>query len=130
VVVFDHQVRNIELSKQGEREAREYVRTVHNDYGYTDRRDRAECESTCRQLKQKSDGGYRFAEINVWRPIRGPIESTPLAVCDAESIEPDDFVPADFVYHDQSRRSISFHLQPQPPFGPTSRISSVMRRSC
>ena len=32
VVVFDHQVRNIELSKQGEKDAREYVRTVHNDY--------------------------------------------------------------------------------------------------
>ena len=27
VMVFDHQVRNIELSKQGERNAREYVRT-------------------------------------------------------------------------------------------------------
>ena len=27
VVVFDHQTRNIQLSKQGERNAREYVRT-------------------------------------------------------------------------------------------------------
>jgi hypothetical protein len=28
IVVFDHQVRNIELSKQGEKDAREYVRTA------------------------------------------------------------------------------------------------------
>jgi hypothetical protein len=34
IVVFDHQVRNIELSKQGEKDAREYVRTVHNDWDH------------------------------------------------------------------------------------------------
>ncbi len=31
----------------------------------------------------------------MWRPIQGPVRSTPLAVCDARSIEPEDFVPAD-----------------------------------
>ncbi len=30
--------------------------------------------------------------INVWRPIRGPIEATPLALCDARSIDSGDFV--------------------------------------
>jgi hypothetical protein len=44
---------------------------------------------------------HRFAEINVWRPIRGPVESTPLAVCDARSIDPVDFVPTDFVYREK-----------------------------
>ena len=28
----------------------------------------------------------RFAVINVWRPIRGPVEENPLAVCDAQTI--------------------------------------------
>ena len=99
VVVFDHQVRNIQLSKQGERNAREYVRMVHNDYTaksgprrVTDHLPAAEAEQRLR---------HRFAEINVWRPIRGPIESTPLAICDAQSIEPKDFVPTDFVYRDK-----------------------------
>ena len=32
VVVFDHQVRNVELAKRGEKNAREYGKTVHNDY--------------------------------------------------------------------------------------------------
>jgi len=44
---------------------------------------------------------HRFAEINVWRPIRRPVESTPLAVCDARSIDPVDFVPTDFVYREK-----------------------------
>jgi hypothetical protein len=99
VFVFDHQVRNIELSKQGERNAREYVRMVHNDYtaksGPRRVRDHlpdAEAEERLR---------HRFAEINVWRPIRGPVESTPLAVCDAQSIDLKDFVPTDFVYRDE-----------------------------
>ena len=33
----------------------------------------------------------RFAEFNVWRPIR-PVRSTPLAVCDAQSIAVEDLV--------------------------------------
>jgi hypothetical protein len=44
---------------------------------------------------------HRFAEINVWRPIRGPVESMPLAVCDAQSIDSKDFVPTDLVYRDK-----------------------------
>ncbi len=110
VVIFDHQVRNIELSKQGERNAREYVRTVHNDYTaksgprrVTDHLPAAEAEERLR---------HRFAEINVWRPIRGPIESTPLAVCDAQSIDPQDFVPADFVYRDKVGEVYRFTYNP------------------
>ena len=99
VVVFDHQVRNIELSKQGERNAREYLRMVHNDYtaksGPRRVRDHLPAAEAQERLR------HRFAEINVWRPIRGPVESTPLAVCDAQSIDSKDFVPADLVYRDK-----------------------------
>jgi hypothetical protein len=50
----------------------------------------------------------------VWRPIRGPVRSTPLAVCDARSIERKDFVPADLkhevfmVAHSDSHRWFYF----------------------
>jgi hypothetical protein len=111
IVVFDHQVRNIELSKQGEKDAREYVRTVHNDYTaksgprrVRDHLPEAEAEERLR---------HRFAEINVWRPIRGPIESTPLAVCDAQSIDAKDFVPTDFVYRDKVGEVYRFTYNPQ-----------------
>ena len=31
----------------------------------------------------------------MWRPIRGPVQSTPLAVCDSRSIAQKDLVPTD-----------------------------------
>jgi hypothetical protein len=34
----------------------------------------------------------RMVEINVWRPIKGPVLDHPLAVCDAGSIAPDDLI--------------------------------------
>jgi hypothetical protein len=99
VVVFDHQVRNVELSKQAERNAREYVRMVHNDYTAKSGPRRVRDHLPAAEAEQRLR--HRFAEINVWRPIRGPVESTPLAVCDAQSIDPKDFVPADLVYRDK-----------------------------
>ena len=100
VVVFDHQVRCLPMAQRGEHGAREYAKTVHNDYtansGLRRVRDHlppAEAEELLR---------HRFAEINVWRPIRGPVASSPLAVCDARSIERDDFVPSDLVYPDKN----------------------------
>lgn len=99
VVVFDHQVRNIQLSKQGERNAREYVRTVHNDYTAKSGPRRVRDHLSAAEAEERLS--RRFAEINVWRPIRGPIESTPLAICDAQSIDPKDFVPTDLVYRDK-----------------------------
>jgi hypothetical protein len=37
----------------------------------------------------------RYAIINVWRAIRGPVESTPLAVCDASSVASEDLLPTE-----------------------------------
>lgn len=35
-----------------------------------------------------------FAVINAWRPVRGPVHSMPLAVCDASTVREGDFVIA------------------------------------
>ena len=110
VVVFDHQVRNIQLSKQGEKNAREYVWTVHNDYTAKSGPRRVKDHLPADEAEQRLR--HRFAEINVWRPIRGPIESTPLAVCDAQSIASRDFVPADFVYRDKVGEVYRFTYSP------------------
>src|SRR5271168_1194826 len=40
----------------------------------------------------------RVQVINMWRPIRGPLQDAPLAVCDARSVEFSDLVPSDLVY--------------------------------
>jgi len=110
VVVFDHQVRNIQLSKHGEKNAREYVWVVHNDYTVKSGPRRVLDHLSPTEAHQRLP--HRFAEINVWRPIRGPIESTPLAICDAQSIEPKDFVPADFIYRDKVGEVYRFTYNP------------------
>lgn len=110
VVIFDHQVRCLPMAQRGERGAREYAKIVHNDYtansGPRRVRDHLPPAEAEELLK------HRFAEINVWRPIRGPIESSPLAVCDARSIEPEDFVPSDLVYPDKVGETYRFKHNP------------------
>jgi hypothetical protein len=106
VVIFDHQVRCLPMAQRGERGAREYAKVVHNDYtansGPRRVRDHLPPDEAEELLK------HRFAEINVWRPIRGPVESSPLAVCDARSIAPQDFVPSDLVYPDKVGETYRF----------------------
>jgi hypothetical protein len=110
VVIFDHQVRCLPLAERGERGAREYGKVVHNDYtaksGPRRVRDHLPAPEAAAALN------HRFAEINVWRPIRGPIESTPLAVCDARSIAPEDFVPSDLIYPDKIGETYRFKRNP------------------
>jgi hypothetical protein len=40
----------------------------------------------------------RVQVINLWRPIRGPLQDAPLAVCDAQSVASGDLVPSELVY--------------------------------
>ena len=110
VVIFDHQVRNLPMSQRGERNARGYAKMVHNDYteksGPRRVRDHLPVEEAAERLK------HRFAEINVWRPIRGPIKSSPLAVCDAQSIAQEDFVASDLIYPDKVGETYRFAYNP------------------
>jgi len=43
----------------------------------------------------------RFAVINVWRPIRGPLYDGPLALCDANSAQAEDLVASDLMFRDR-----------------------------
>jgi hypothetical protein len=56
----------------------------------------------------------RFAEINVWRAIRGPIESSPLALCDARSLVVSDIVPIDLVCRERVGEIYGFLYNPKP----------------
>ncbi len=99
VHAFDHNVRNKALSEQDGSGIREPVRFVHNDYteksGPQRVRDLMGDEAEDLLLR-------RFAFINVWRPIEGPVIDVPLAVCDAGSLEPSDFVATDLKYEDRT----------------------------
>jgi hypothetical protein len=89
VVVFDHTLRTADDALREERKIREVVRRAHNDYtewsGPQRVRDILPDEAE-ELLKQ------RFAIIQVWRPIRHPVETHPLAICDARSVDFKDFV--------------------------------------
>lgn len=98
VLVFDHNVRCTPVAKQGENSTREPVRMAHNDYT------RKSAPQRVRDLlpdEAEELLKHRFAVINVWRPICEPVQESPLAVCDAQSIKPDDYVAMDLLYHDR-----------------------------
>ncbi|BAL75093.1 hypothetical protein S23_18790 [Bradyrhizobium cosmicum] len=40
----------------------------------------------------------RVQMINLWRPIRGPLRDSPLAMADGTSVAPDDLVASDLIY--------------------------------
>ena len=45
--------------------------------------------------------GARIVQVNVWRPIRGPVRRSPLALADASSVEPEELVATDQVFPDR-----------------------------
>jgi hypothetical protein len=56
--------------------------------------------------------GARIVQINVWRPIRGPVERSPLALADASSVRPEDLIATDQVFPD--RVGEIYHLAHHP----------------
>jgi hypothetical protein len=110
VVVFDHIVRNPVLAERGEKGARPPAKVVHNDYSLKSapRRVRDHLGEEADRLLEN-----RFAEINVWRAIRGPIESSPLALCDARSLDLEDIVPTDLVYRERVGETLGFLFSPR-----------------
>ena len=99
VVVFDHNVRCRDLAVAGEKGAQSPVKAAHNDY--TDLSGPQRVRDLIGGVEAEALSRKRFAVINVWRPIRGPVESMPLAVCDARSIAEGDLVHADLNYPDR-----------------------------
>ncbi len=89
-VAFEHDVRRATPRAFGD--VREPVRVVHDDYT-----EKSSPERVRLYLPQEANTRlrHRYAVINVWRPIKGPVLDTPLAVCDAQSLEPNDLVPTE-----------------------------------
>ncbi|KAM0186996.1 hypothetical protein ACHAPI_011424 [Fusarium lateritium] len=52
--------------------------------------------------------GYRFRLVNTWRPLNTVVDDCPLALCDHESIDPQDLVPTDLIY--PHRHGEVYHL--------------------
>ena len=98
VHVFDHTLRSGDETTRNERLIREPVDRVHNDYTEWSGPNRVR-----ELLPDEADTllSRRFAIIQVWRAIRNPIESDPLAICDARSIDREDLLVAERRYPDR-----------------------------
>jgi hypothetical protein len=90
VFVFDHNVRNATRAGMAVPS-----RQVHNDHTVNSapRRVRDHLGSEAEELLK-----HRFGIINVWRPVRGPVLDSPLALCDAQTFTDDDLIASDLVY--------------------------------
>jgi hypothetical protein len=55
----------------------------------------------------------RVQIINLWRPIRGPLQDAPLAVCDARTVKFDELVGSDLVYPDRVGETYSVKYNPE-----------------
>jgi len=110
VIVFDHNVRNGSKEMRAKLGVREPVKFAHNDYTIKSGPQRV------RELVGDAEAAellkHRYAFINVWRPVRGPIEEFPLAVCDANSMTLKDFVATDLKYRDRTGEVYSVAYNP------------------
>ncbi len=116
VVIFDHTLRNAELSNPSENKIREPGKRVHNDFtaksGYT----RARWELAARGIDNDEIERLlqqRFAIINVWRGIADTIQESPLALSDARSIAPQELVAGDLVYRDRIGETYAVTYNPE-----------------
>lgn len=98
VHVFDHILRNAARMAKGST-IKGYAGRVHNDYTAWSAPQRvrdlmgAEAEALLKR---------RYAEINVWRPIRGPVLRSPLALCDATTLFEENLVGSELRYPDRT----------------------------
>jgi hypothetical protein len=107
VVMFDHTIRG--PARPGA-PLREPVKRVHNDYTWESAPQRVrdllpeEAEALLRQ---------RFAIVNLWRPIGAPALDSPLALCDAASMDDDrDLVVNELIYPDRVGQTFSVRFNP------------------
>ena len=98
VVVFDHTIRSGNEKDREKRTLREPVHRVHNDYTEWSGPQRVRDI-----LPDEADDllKLRFAVIQIWRPIRNPVKSDPLAICEASTLSPKDLILSERRYPDR-----------------------------
>jgi len=92
-LVFDHTLRSDSRDIRGKRATREPAALIHNDYTDASAVKRLRDLVPVEEAEQKLR--HRFSIINVWRSIAGPVLSSPLACCDASTIDTVDLVASE-----------------------------------
>jgi hypothetical protein len=111
VVIFDHTVRRRVEGAADIRGAgpRQPATRVHVDQTDTSGANRVR-EHLPVEADELLKG--RVQVINLWRPIRGPVHDTPLALCDAASVAADDLVASDLIYPNRNGETYSVKFNP------------------
>jgi hypothetical protein len=110
VAVFDHTLRTADDALREKTKIREVVRRVHNDYTEWSGPQRVRDV-----LPDEADAllAGRFAIIQVWRPIRHPVETDPLGICDARSVAEKDFIISERIYPNRVGQTYAVGYNPQ-----------------
>lgn len=74
----------------------------------------------------------RVQIINIWRPIRGPLQDSPLAVCDAQTVAPEQLIASDLVYPNRVGETYSVCYDPAHRwfYFPDMRTDEVLLLKC
>jgi hypothetical protein len=88
------------------------ARRVHVDYTAKSGPQRVKDLFGEDEAARLSGSGARIVQINVWRPIRGPVARSPLALADASSVRPEHLIATDQVFPD--RTGEIYHLVHDP----------------
>lgn len=75
---------------------------------------------------------HRFSVVNVWRPIRGPLQDSPLAVSDAKSVRFDDLVATDLLYANRTGEiyMVKFNAEQRWFYAPQMGTEEVLAFKC
>ena len=90
VFVFDYNTRSSVRAARGEPGVRVPVAAVHNDY--TERSGPRRAREILTERGRGDLVDRRYAFVNLWRPLVGPVQDMPLAVCDARTVRAEDIV--------------------------------------
>ena len=102
VVIFDHTRRSDDdVGAANPDGVRGPAARVHVDYTTVSGPIRARAILGEELFDRIIEGGGRIVQVNVWRPITGPVRRTPLALADAESIRPEELVATEQIFPDR-----------------------------
>ena len=107
VHIFDHTIRVQDDDKRAEKHVRLPVAPIHNDY--TEWSGPKRVKDVMTEAVAERYLGHRFAMVNVWRSIGASAERLPLAMADARTVQPEDFVASDLLYN--NRKGEIFQLR-------------------
>ena len=102
VAIFDHTRRSDSADGAANPDGlRGPASRVHVDYTVASGPVRAADALGAEEVERILAAGGRIVQVNVWRPITGPVQRTPLALADAASVKTEELVATDQVFPDR-----------------------------